>query len=103
MTKKVTDIVAYITIIGWLVAFFAGTREESKFHLNQGLVVSVISLIVAVIATVVGFIPVVGFVIGIVAWVLDLGFLALMIIGILNAYNEKEVALPVIGGIKLIG
>ena len=37
MTKKATDIICYISIVGWLVAFFAGTRKESKFHLNQAL------------------------------------------------------------------
>ena len=40
MDKKTTDIVAYITILGWLVAYVAGEREDSKFHLNQALVVN---------------------------------------------------------------
>ena len=39
MSKKATDIVAYITWIGWIVAFCAGTKQESKFHLNQALVI----------------------------------------------------------------
>lgn len=102
MTKKATDIVAYITIIGWLVAYFAGTRDESKFHLNQGLILGILSLAVSIIATVLGFIPVVGLIIGLVAWLIDLGLLALMIIGIINACNEKETPLPLIGFIKLI-
>ncbi len=102
MNKKTTDIVAYITIVGWLVAYFAGTREESKFHLNQGLIVAILSTAIAVIATILGIIPVMGHIIGLVAWILDLCFLALMIIGIINAYNEKEQELPLIGGIKLI-
>lgn len=34
MDKKVTGILAYITWIGWLVAFFAGDKEGAKFHLN---------------------------------------------------------------------
>ena len=38
MTKKGTDIVAYITIVGWVLAFACGTRTESGFHLNQALV-----------------------------------------------------------------
>ena len=38
MTKKGTDIVAYITIIGWVLAFACGTRTESGVHLNQALV-----------------------------------------------------------------
>ena len=33
--KKTTDIVAYITWIGLLVALIAGDRKDEKFHLNQ--------------------------------------------------------------------
>ena len=39
MNKKTTDMVAYVTWVGLLIAFIAGDREKSKFHLNQALVV----------------------------------------------------------------
>ena len=47
MDKKTTDIVAYITILGWLAAYVAGEKEESKFHLNQGLVINLAFIILA--------------------------------------------------------
>ena len=37
MNKRTTDIVAYLTWIGLVVAFVAGDRQRSKFHLNQAL------------------------------------------------------------------
>lgn len=37
MDKKVTDIVAYLTWVGLIIAFVAGDKEASKFHLNQSL------------------------------------------------------------------
>lgn len=37
MNKKTTGIIAYITWIGWIVAFCAGDKEGAKFHLNQAL------------------------------------------------------------------
>ena len=37
MDKKVTGIVAYLTIIGWVVAFLVGDKEGAKFHMNQAL------------------------------------------------------------------
>ena len=39
MSKKTTDIVAYITPIGLLLAFLIGDRENCKFHINQALVI----------------------------------------------------------------
>ena len=39
MNKKTTGIIAYITWIGWIVAFCAGDKEGAKFHLNQALVI----------------------------------------------------------------
>ena len=39
MDKRATDIVAYLTWVGLLIAFVAGDREGSRFHLNQSLVI----------------------------------------------------------------
>ena len=39
MSKKLTDVVAYLSWIGLLIAFVAGDRENCKFHLNQSLVI----------------------------------------------------------------
>lgn len=39
MNKKITDIIAYLTWVGLIIAFVAGDKEESKFHLNQSLVI----------------------------------------------------------------
>lgn len=60
MDKKVTGILAYITWIGWLVAFFAGDKEGAKFHLNQALIVNIAQIIIGVL----GVIPFVNIVAG---------------------------------------
>lgn len=39
MSKRTTDVVAYLSWIGLLVAFVAGDRGASRFHLNQSLVI----------------------------------------------------------------
>ena len=49
MNKRTTDIVAYLTWIGLIVAFVAGDRQRSKFHLNQALVLAIVSVAWAVI------------------------------------------------------
>ena len=70
MDKKVTGIVAYITIIGWLIAFLAGDKEGGKFHLNQALVLNLASLINGwVLSRILGLIPILG---GIISWVISI-------------------------------
>ena len=95
MTKKATDIIAYLTIIGWLLSFFIGTREESKFHLNQALIINVVELAAALV----GVIPFVG---GIIASIVGLVCLGFAVFGIVNAYNEQEKELPFVGGIQIL-
>lgn len=94
MSKKATDIVAYIFVIGWLVAFFAGTREESKFHLNQALVIWIVNIILGILIN----IPIVG----IVASVLSFVMFVFWIIGLVGACQGKEKELPLIGSIKIL-
>lgn len=94
MSKKTTDIVAYITWIGWIVAFCAGTRQESKFHLNQALVIWLINIVLTILAN----FPVVN----IVAGVLSIVMFVFWIIGLVNACKGNEKELPLIGGIKIL-
>lgn len=95
MTKKTTDILAYITIFGLIIAFVAGDREESKFHLNQALVI----WLVAVIAGVVALIPMVGWIVGTVAGIF---LFVCWVIGLLGAIQGTEKPIPLIGTIQLL-
>ena len=94
MSKKATGIVAYITWIGWLVAFFAGDREGAKFHLNQALVIAIGEIIVGILA----YIPIVK----IVAGIISLFLVVCWIIGLIAACKEEEKEIPLIGGIKIL-
>lgn len=94
MDKKATGIVAYITLIGWLVAFFAGDKEGAKFHLNQALVLIIANVIVGVL----GVIPFVN----IVAGILGIFVFVCWIIGLIAACKEEEKEIPLIGGIKIL-
>ncbi len=49
MSKRTTNIVSYLTWIGLVVAFLAGDRRESRFHLNQALVLTVCSVVWAIV------------------------------------------------------
>ena len=95
MNNKTLSIVSYITPIGWLVSFFTGKENADsllKYHLRQsfgllifGIVLSVILNILMSITSMyfLGYISIIN--------------LVLMIIGIINAANEVEKPLPIIG------
>ncbi len=102
MGKKATGIVAYITIIGWLIAFLAGDKEGAKLHLNQGLVLALAVIVNNLISMILGRIPVVGFIVGILCGIIGLLLFVLMIVGIIFAATDKDAELPVIGAIKIL-
>lgn len=96
MTKKTTSIVAYLTIIGWLVAFLAGDREGTKVHLNQGLVLG----LALVVSGIIGRIPFLGFII--LGSLLGIAAFAFEIVGIVYAATDNDNELPLIGMIKIL-
>ncbi len=99
MSKKATDILAYITWIGWLIAFFAGDKENCKVHLNQGLVLLLVEIIGGlVIGVLSSFVPVLG----ILSCVLSVACLIFAIMGIIAAAKGEDKELPLIGSIKIL-
>lgn len=99
MNKKTTGIVAYITWIGWLVAFLAGDKEGAKFHINQALVINLTSIVISIAGRVLGLIPLVG-------WILSLALsifsFVLWVMGLVYACKEEEKEVPLVGQIKIL-
>jgi len=97
MSKKATDIVAYIGLIGWIIAYLAGDREASRFHLNQALVLAIAEIIVGVLERVLksGILNVVLAILGVVLFVL-------WIIGIAAAIRGEDKKIPLLGDIELL-
>lgn len=96
MNKQMTDIVAYLSWPGLLIAFLAGDRLGSRFHLNQSLVIWLVATVVGVVA---GWLPIFGWLVRLVVSI----FCALdWFIGIVNAIQGIEKEVPVLGQIKLL-
>ena len=95
MNKKVTDIVSYITVIGLIIAFVVGDRENSKFHLNQALVI----WIAGIIGGVIGVIPVIGTIISVIISIIC--FIC-WILGLVGAVQGTEKPVPLLGKIKIL-
>ncbi len=99
MDKKATGIVAYITIIGWIIAYCAGDKEGAKFHLNQALVIAIAGVIMSFVSIILGFIPIVGV---ILSGLLSLAVWVYAILGIIYAAQGQDKELPLIGSIKIL-
>ncbi|MBQ4284028.1 MAG: hypothetical protein IJB96_08895 [Lachnospira sp.] len=102
MDKKTTDIVAYLSWIGLLIAFLAGDKENSKFHINQSLVLIIAEFALGIIIGVGAFIPIVNIIIGIAGSVAGIALFVFWILGLVSAVQGTEKPLPIIGGIKII-
>lgn len=87
ISTKATGVLAYLTWIGFLIAYFAGDRQGARFHLNQGLVVNLFGLLTGI--------PVIGKLWG-------LFILVCMVLGVINASNGENKEVPLIGGIRLL-
>lgn len=101
--NKVFHILSYIWVL-FLISLFIPDKDNKavRFHCGQGMILTIFSLACGVVETllglVIGWIPVVGaLVCGLVGLVLGIASIVLMVIGIINAVNDKEEPLPVIG------
>ncbi|WP_142687343.1 DUF4870 domain-containing protein [Chitinophaga polysaccharea] len=97
MDKKTLAIISYITIIGWLIAFFRYKDKERDpfvtYHLKQSLGIAIISLILGsainIIAHIIPSLSIIAYA--------NIAILALWVAGIINAMSGRRKAVPVVG------
>lgn len=89
---RIVSIVAYLTFIGWLVAYILNDpkSELSSFHLRQSLGIYLIFLVSSMLM----WIPLLGWLIGIAGSLLGV---VLWIIGISSANREETKEVPFLG------
>lgn len=102
MNKKTTDIVAYLTPLGFILAFLVGTKTESRFHLNQALVLILAEVLVEILDAILEHIPLVNVVASILLAIVAIGLLVLWIMGLVSAIKGEEKPVPVLGEIQLL-
>ena len=109
-TGKGMSVLSYLGLL-WLIPFFVNTRRNNpyvRFHMNQGLILLIISLIIQVIGAVVcavldffwlGFISsIVGVAVDFVQFII----FAFEILGIVNVLKNTAKELPFIGFIRIL-
>ncbi len=90
---KTTAMVAYLTVIGLIIAFVLNNdknNEFAKFHIRQSLGIMLTGLALGMI----GIIPFLGWIVSIAGFFF---VVFLWISGLLNAINGKEVKVPIMG------
>ncbi len=104
--NKTMAILAYIF---FFIPLLTGAHKASafaKYHTNQGTVLFIAALIYGIaygiLSAILAFIPILGWLLIAILGLGSLIFLALCIVGILNAVNGRMQPLPVIGGISII-
>lgn len=109
ISRKATNILAYIGIL-WLVAYFAGDKDNCKFHLNQGLVVWIAVIPFIILLEIFTFLsasaaftsPRLYIFLTIIIALLCVVYIAAVIAGVVFAAMDTEKRLPLIGKIKLL-
>ena len=101
MSNKAIGIVAYITLIGWIIAFVLHKSKDDKspqagFHIEQALGLIIVSVVASIIGQILT--AIVG-ILGLLMTIVYLGIFVLWIIGLINAINEKQEPIPLIGPI----
>lgn len=97
MDNKTLSVISYITIIGWIISFVMGKDNANsllKYHLRQSLGLAIFGILLGIALQII--IGITGLY---VLWYVNIITTILAIIGIINAANEAEKPLPLIGKI----
>jgi uncharacterized membrane protein len=95
---KTTAIVSYITLIGWLIAYFAMHQSKKtslgSYHLRQTLLLFICAIVYQIVVVIITMaVPAIGMILSL----LGLVFLVLWIMGLIAAINGEEKPMPLIG------
>ena len=99
---RTTAILAYITLIGYIVAIVMHGNNKTKigsYHLKQatGLLLFGVACWIAIM--ILAFLPFIGMIAFVISPILWIGILVLVILGVINAANGQMKPLPVLGSL----
>lgn len=95
--QKLMAVLCYLGILVLIPLVLKKSDPEVKFHIEQGLALFV-SWVIWWFVRWILYKLVIGLVLFPILWLVDLGFLVLVIIGILNAIRGEKKPLPLLGG-----
>lgn len=98
--NKIMGIIAYLGCLCFVPLIAAKDSQFARYHASQGVTLFVLSIALSVIKIALAFmdIPMIGMII----WIIQVGLLVLMVLGIVNAVGGKMKPLPIIGGFTIL-
>ena len=93
---NVPAVVAYLSWIGWLIAFFIRDPRDrfAAFHLNQAVILQIL----ATVAGILRIVPILG---SLAYNIVSLVVFVLWCIGIYRAFTWNDTPIPIIGDIRI--
>ncbi len=94
---KILSVVAYISWIGWIISLLLRDKTDSivRQHLNQALILNVVSIVCGVLNGIGGYV-------GYLGGLLSIAVLVFAIWGIVRAIQGSEEPLPLVGNFTII-
>ncbi len=95
--SKLFAVLCYFFWVGFIISFILRDKDDTlvKRHLNQALIIHIIS-------TLAGFVGRLGGIFATVGSIVGFGCFILFILGVIRAVKMSEEPLPIIGGLTLI-
>lgn len=100
--NKILALVSYLSLLFLIPYFVAPKSRFTRFHVNQGAILFIISFIPTMVFSLLSQIPFVGALFAICNWVVNIVALVFAILGIINACSGKAKELPIIGKYTII-
>ena len=96
--NKLYNVLSYLNL--WLIGLLVAPNDQDvKFHVNQGIILTIGWVAAGILSFILAFIPILGWVLAFAIYVF-IGVLAIM--GIINAAKGEQKELPIIGKIKIL-
>ena len=94
INAKITNSIAYLTWIGFIIAYIFGDRKNCMFHLNQAFLINIGVTVMEMIAGVqyISYISLVG----------SVFFVICRCMGVFYAVTDQEKEVPILGKIKIL-
>ena len=93
---KTIAIIAYITIIGLIIAFVMNNEKKNEFasfHIRQSLGIIILSILISVFFFIIGFVISIPF----LPTIINLLLIVLWVLGFIGAIQGEKKKVPVVG------